>query len=303
MRVQQDPLEDVLALVGASSSLSAGLRAGGEWALSFEAPDTVKFNAVRHGRCVLTVDGLEPIQLGPGDCFLLVEPRPFTIGSAAGLTPVPAGTFFAAAGDGSARVGMADDTYLIGGRFDFGDRARELLLDALPPVVHVPGGSAAAATVGWALDLIDAETRDRPMGSGLVAEHLAMVMLIHVLRLHLDREPARTGWLAGLSDPVVATALRVMHARPADPWTVAGLAREASVSRSLLADRFRRVVGRGPLDYLTGWRIELAADRLRHGDDTVAAIAGAVGYGSESALSNAFKRVTGTSPREYRRGC
>ncbi|GAA1618498.1 AraC family transcriptional regulator [Actinoplanes couchii] len=301
MRVQTDPLEDVLALVGASSRLSAGLLAGGAWALSFEAPDTVKFNAVRRGHCLLVVDGVEPIALGPGDCFLLVEPRPFTMASAADVAPEPAGPYFAAAADGVARVGEGADTYVIGGRFDFGDRARELLLDTLPPVVHVPGGSAAAATLGWALDLIDAETRDRPVGSGLVAEHLAMVMLIHILRLHLDRAPARTGWLAGLSDPVVGVALRVMHARPADPWTVAELAREASVSRSLLAARFRAVVGRGPLEYLTGWRIELAAGRLRRGEDTVAAIARDVGYGSESALSNAFKRVTGTSPRDYRK--
>ncbi|WP_430791766.1 AraC family transcriptional regulator [Actinoplanes sp. G11-F43] len=296
-----DPLEDVLALVGASSSLSAGLVAGGDWALSFEPPDTVKFNALRYGHCRLAVDGAEPIALRPGDCFLLVEPRPFVLASAPGLTPVPAGPYFADAHDGVARVGDGADTYLIGGRFDFGDRARELLLDALPPVVHVPGDSGAAATLRWALDQIDAETRQPAIGSGLVAEHLAMVMLIHILRRHLDHRPAGTGWLAGLSDPVVGTALRVMHARPADPWTVAGLAREASVSRSLLAARFRQVVGRGPLEYLTGWRIELAAAHLRRGEDTMATIARSVGYGSESALSNAFKRVTGASPRAYRR--
>lgn len=301
MTVQKDPLEDVLALVGVSGSMSAGLEAGGQWALAFEPPAAVKFNAVRRGHCLLTVDGVEPIALAPGDCFLLVEPRPFVMASAAGIRPEPAGPYFRAAGDGVARVGERADTYLIGGRFDFGDRAGELFLDALPPVVHVPGDTPAATTLRWSLDLIDAETRTPAMGSGLVAEHLAMVMLIHILRLHLQRAPAGQGWLAGLSDPVVGTALRVMHARPADPWTVAELAREASVSRSLLAARFRRVVGRGPLEYLTGWRIELAADRLRRGEDTMATIARSVGYGSESALSNAFKRVTGASPREYRR--
>lgn len=302
MSVQHDPLEDVLGLVGATGSLSAALQAGGDWAVAFEAPDTVKFNAVRRGRCVLTVEGVAaPIILGPGDCYLLTEPRRFTLASAPGVPPLPAGPIFQAATDGVARTGTGDDTLLIGGRFDFGDRARELLLDALPPVVHVPGDTAAAATLRWSLDLIDTELRTRPVGSTLVTEHLAMIMLIHILRLHLATTPPPEGWLAGLSDSVVGPALRVMHARPADPWTVAGLAKAASVSRSTLAARFRQVVGRGPLDYLTEWRIELAADRLRRDDGTLATIARTVGYRSESALSNAFKRVTGTSPREYRR--
>ncbi|GHJ54312.1 hypothetical protein Nm8I071_36190 [Nonomuraea sp. TT08I-71] len=89
-------------------------------------------------------------------------------------------------------------------------------------------------------------------------------------------------------------------ARPGHPWTVAELAGVVTVSRSTLASRFKDAVGKGPLEYLTKWRIELAADRLRRGDDTVAAIARAVGYSSESALSVAFKRTTGHSPRAYR---
>ncbi|MEU8381921.1 AraC family transcriptional regulator [Streptosporangium sp. NPDC048865] len=305
MSVQQaDPLHDVLTLVGTTSRLSVGLVAGGEWALSFEPPPAVKFNAVRRGRCLLTVDGVpEPIRLAEGDCFLLTRPRAFTLASGPGVRPVPARPVFAAATGGAARVGTGEDAILVGGRFDFGERARELLLDALPPVIHVPGHTAEAATVRWALEQIDAELRDRPLASALVTEHLALVMLIHLLRLHLAvaGPGAVSGWLAGLTDPIVAPVLGAMHARPAHAWTVAQLAGVAAVSRSTLAARFKQVVGRGPLDYLTGWRIELAARRLRHGDETVAAIAREIGYGSESALSNAFKRVTGVSPREYRR--
>ncbi|MEV4114424.1 AraC family transcriptional regulator [Nonomuraea sp. NPDC049695] len=305
MSVQQaDPLEDVLALVGTTSRLSVRLVAGGEWALSYGPPPAVKFVAVRGGHCLLTVDGVpEPIELVEGDCFLLTQPRAFTMASGPGLRPVPAGPVFAAATDGVARVGTGEDVVCIGGRFDFGERARELLLDVLPPVIHVPGRTAEAATVRWALEQIDAELRDRSLASTLVTEHLALVMLIHLLRLHLAvaGQGAVSGWMAGLTDPIVAPALRAMHARPAHAWTVAELAEAAAVSRSTLAARFKRTVGQSPLDYLTGWRIELATDRLRRGDDTVAMIARRVGYGSESALSNAFKRVTGASPREYRR--
>lgn len=294
-----DPLEDVLRLLGTTGHLSTVLVAGGDWALAFDPPDGVKFNALRRGRCRLTVDAVaEPVELVAGDCFLLTQPRCFTLASGPGLTPAPAAPVFAAARDGVAAVGHGDDAYLIGGRFAFGERARELLLDWLPPVIHVPGGTAEAAVVRWALDQIEAELRGRPVAATLVAEHLAVVMLIHLLRLQLTRSAG--GWPAGLGDPVVAAALRAMHARPAYAWTVRELARTAAVSRSTLAVRFKRAVGQGPLDYLTDWRIELAADRLRRGDGTVATIARAVGYGSESALSNAFKRVTGVSPRDYR---
>ena len=99
----------------------------------------------------------------------------------------------------------------------------------------------------------------------------------------------------------MAPALRALHARPAAPWTVAALAATAAVSRSTLAARFSGVVGRSPLDYLTGWRMELACRRLRRSTDPVATIAREVGYGSESAFSTAFKRVLGVAPREYRR--
>ncbi|NMO53621.1 AraC family transcriptional regulator [Actinoplanes sp. TBRC 11911] len=295
-----DPLEDVLALVGTTSHLSIGMRAGGDWALAFDAPPAVKFNAVRRGRCLIVVEDTE-WWLNEGDCFLLTRSLPFVAASGPGLAPVAAAPFFAEARDGVARVGTGDEFHMIGGRFGLGDRGRRLLLDGLPPVIHVPGDTAEAATLRWALAQIDAELRDRPPGSTLVAEHLALVMLIHVLRLHLARAGAATGWLAGLADPMIATALRALHGRPDRPWTVADLAAEAAVSRSTLAARFKLVVGQAPLDYLTGWRIELAADRLRRGD-SVAAIARAVGYGSESALSTAFKRVTGSSPRAFRAG-
>ncbi|MEU7975877.1 AraC family transcriptional regulator [Micromonospora sp. NPDC049089] len=297
-----DPLEDVLALLGATSHVSAGLIGGGRWAVGFDPPAGVKFNAVRRGRCSLRVYGhAEPIDLGPGDCFLLTRPAAYTLFSDPEVPVQPAYPIFAAATDGVAHAGDGDDVFLIGGAFTLGGRARNLLLDNLPPVIHVPADTPEAGTVQWALGEIDAELRSTRLGSHLVAEHLALVLLIRILRLHLARDDQPgSGWLAGLTDPVVAPALRAMHERPAHPWTVDEVARAATVSRSTLAARFKKVVGVGPLEYLTGWRIELAADRIRRSSDTVATIAQAVGYGSESALSVAFKRTTGLSPRAYR---
>ncbi|MQY14048.1 IS5 family transposase IS4811 [Streptomyces sp. RB5] len=297
-----DPLEDVLTLLETRAHLSSGLAAGGRWAVRFDAPPGVKFNAVRRGSCLLEVDGVDaPVALAEGDCYLLTQPRPFTLRSDPDAVAVPAGPLFVAAGDGVARAGAGDDVFLVGGRFTFGDRAHELLLGGLPPVIHVPAGTPHARTVAWALAEIDRELTHRPAAASLVAEHLAVVMLVHVLRLHLAREPhAVPGWPAGLADPVVAAALTALHREPARGWTVAALAEAAGVSRSTLAARFGATVGQGPLEYLTRWRMELAARRLRTGGDTLAAIARGVGYGSESAFGVAFKRVMGVPPGDYR---
>ncbi|GAB3337947.1 AraC family transcriptional regulator [Micromonospora halotolerans] len=262
----------------------------------------MKFNVVRRGDCWLRVDGVpDPLRLLAGDCFLLTRPVAFTLASDPSLPTEPAGPLFTAATDGVAHAGDGDEVFLIGGAFTFTDRAQALLLDDLPPVIRVAAGTPEAATVLRAVDEIDPELRQDAAGARLVAEHLAVVMLVRILRLYLTRDAGHArGWLAGLNDPTVAAVLRRMHARPAHPWTVAELARSAAVSRSTLAARFKQVVGQGPLEYLTAWRIELAADRIRRGDGTVATIARDVGYGSESAFSVAFKRAVGLSPRAYR---
>lgn len=292
-----DPLEDILALLGTTAKFSTGLAAGGDWAVRFGPPAGAKFNTVRRGSCVLAVDGEEPIALAEGDCFLLTRPVGFTLASDLAVPPVPAAPIFAAPVDGLARAGTGSSVVFLGGAFTFSNGA--LLLEQLPTVVHVPAVNPSAAAVGRFLTEIETELSAGAMGSTLVAEHLAVVMLIHVLRFHLTlMPPGARGWLAGLSDEVVATALKAMHGSPAHPWTVEELARRAAVCRSTMAARFKETVGVGPLEYLTGWRIELAADQLRTSSKTVAVIARDVGYSSESALSNAFKRVTGKSPRQ-----
>jgi AraC-like DNA-binding protein len=298
-----DPLDDVLRLLGVRGSLSAPLVAGGDWAVAFPPPAGVKFVGVRRGTALLQVEGEpEPVVLGAGDCCLVTRPRPFVVGSDLTVHPQPAHPLYvAAAADGLARAGAGEEFLALGGSFDFGDRARTLLLDGLPPVVRVPAGTAEAGALDWSLQQLEREVRHPGIGSRLVVEHLVLVMLVQVLRAHLATAGEDApGLLAALADPVVAPALRAMHARPAHPWTVAELAATAAVSRSTLAARFSRALGNGPLEHLTRWRIELAAERLRDGSDTLAVIARTVGYGSESALSNAFKRVTGSSPRQYR---
>jgi AraC-like DNA-binding protein len=173
-------------------------------------------------------------------------------------------------------------------------------LRALPPVFVVrlpdgPGAQWVQASVAYAVEHL-AQSDTSP-----IALRLPELVLIEVLRAHLATAPAVDhGWLAALRDPVLAPALSLMHGAPDRKWTVRELASDTAVSRSLLDDRFRQVLGRSPIRYLTEWRMHLAEDLLARTDTGVAAIARRVGYESEEAFSRAFKRARGLSPSHWR---
>jgi AraC-like DNA-binding protein len=147
--------------------------------------------------------------------------------------------------------------------------------------------------------LADEIVKDEP-GQEVVLDRLLDLLLIAVLRAWFARAESTPAWYRAQSDPVVGHALRLLHNNPAHPWTVAELARETGVSRAALARRFNELVGEPPMTFLMGWRLALAADLLREPDATIGAVAAEVGYGSAFALSAAFKRVWGVSPRDYR---
>jgi AraC-like DNA-binding protein len=173
---------------------------------------------------------------------------------------------------------------------------------AFPPVfvVRMPDGPSARwvqASVAYALE----ETVMSNESTSLISTRLPELVLIEVLRLHLSTAPAADrGWLAALHDPVLAPALALLHGEPDRRWTVAELAAGAAVSRSLLDERFRQVLGRSPIRYLTEWRMHLAEDLLATTDTSVFTIARRVGYDSEEAFSRAFKRARGLSPSHWR---
>jgi AraC-like DNA-binding protein len=177
----------------------------------------------------------------------------------------------------------------------------EPALRALPPVfvVRLPDVTSA----GWVQASIDyaLEYSDPAKAGTMIATRLPELVLIEVLRLHLANAPAADhGWIAALRDPVLAPALSLLHTEPERRWTVAELAAGAAVSRSLLDDRFRQILGRSPIRYLTEWRMHLAEELLVTTDLTVAAVARRVGYDSEEAFSRAFKRARGQSPSHWR---
>jgi AraC-like DNA-binding protein len=176
------------------------------------------------------------------------------------------------------------------------------VLGALPRLVHVRRSRDSADHLGPLIDLAIAEARDRRSGGQCMLVRLSELMFIEVIRRHLSSlPPEETGWLAGLRDPVAGRALALLHARPADGWTLETLAREVGLSRSVLADRFTHFVGQPPMRYLAQWRMQVAARRLADGGAKVAGVALEVGYDSEAAFSRAFKRIVGASPAAWRR--
>jgi transcriptional regulator GlxA family with amidase domain len=172
------------------------------------------------------------------------------------------------------------------------------LLSALPVLVVLRPGEWDSGLVGHVIHEVD---RDAP-GQEVVLDRLLDLVLITALRTWLARPEARPPrWYTAQDDPIVGTALTCIHARPDQPWTVASLAFEARCSRAAMARRFTELVGVPPMTYLTEWRLSCAADLLTRSDATLESIARAVGYSSPFALSAAFKRVRGITPREHRR--
>ncbi|WP_454690052.1 AraC family transcriptional regulator [Achromobacter aloeverae] len=296
-----DPLSEVLSLLGMHSSVFAGLKAGGDWAIDFPPPDGIKFNAVVEGSCWLRVDGVaQPIRLEAGDCFLLSRQRAFSLRSDPALPAIPSDEIYRHAVNGIARCGAADTFFLIGGRLAFGEEAG-LLFDGLPPVAVVKRGSDQASVLSWALQCLAHELATPSPGNAIVVQHLGHIMLVQVLRLYLTQEGSSTpSWLLAVSDPRIGAAIQAIHADPAQRWTLEDLARVAGVSRSTLALRFKQKAGIAPLEYVTRWRMQLAARALKSTHATISSIAQKLGYDSDSAFSHAFKRLMKCSPREYR---
>jgi AraC-like DNA-binding protein len=197
-------------------------------------------------------------------------------------------------------VNPGDDFLVLGSHFALEGDAR-FLLDVLPPVVMLDNESQKES-LRWAVERIMREMRDWQPGGTLVAQQVAYTLLVEALRLHLaDNLQNGTGWLFALADKRMSAALSSIHREPARAWTLQDLARSAGMSRTAFAQTFKRTVGISPMDYLTQWRMTLAAKRMQDTRDTISSIAPALGYRSESAFSAAFKRHWGRSPRQHLR--
>ncbi|WP_158913497.1 AraC family transcriptional regulator [Caulobacter sp. S45] len=293
-----DPLTQIVELLQPSASFSKLVVAGGPWTVRRSEGGGPFYCAVLDGSLRLSTDGREPITLERGD-FALVPASCDSVTSS--LEPPPPGvqTQHVETSPGVFRLGDPDappSVRMLVGHCVCGSDDANLLVSLLPQLVHVRGHRRLITLV----ELVNEETRgDRP-GRETILARLLDVLLIEAIRSTAG-PVAPPGLLRGLADPRLAVALRQIHERPTQAWTVAELAREAGLSRSTFFERFRREVGVAPIEYLLGWRMAQAKDLLRREGASVAQVAARVGYSSASTFSVAFGRHVGTPPILYAR--
>jgi AraC-like DNA-binding protein len=267
----------------------------------------VIFHLITEGECFVEIGDDAPVRLIAGDAVLFPQGHAHRMTSQPGLPPASGGRnlgeVFARRPRQLAYGGGGATTRLVCGYLACDARLAKMLLAGLPPLVrvNVRGSNAGIwleASVRYAL----AEARSpRPGGAGVLAK-LSEVLFIEVLRLYMNEQgEGRTGWLAGVGDRIVGAALNALHRRPAHAWTLEELASEAATSRSVLAERFQHLVGSSPMQYLTQWRMLLAANLLSGSNAPLARIAEDVGYQTDTAFSRAFRREYGTPPAAWRR--
>ncbi|MEV6448957.1 AraC family transcriptional regulator [Amycolatopsis sp. NPDC051716] len=303
-----DVLSDLLHRAHAGHALVRQLVQRPPWSLAFAEAPPLTLVATLGGHASLRVGDTVPVRLTAGDLALISAPA-YTIADDPGTPPqlVIRGTKkypVAGAepvGNPAPRTygdGTPGATTMLRGAYELRGAAAERLLALLPSLAVVPAGPRTRG----ALDLLAAEVACDEPGQDAVLRRLLDLVLVLALRGWCARMAPPPAWYRGLSDPGVGEALRSLHTEPAHRWTVAELAARAGLSRAAFAARFARLVGEPPLTYLTGWRMTLAADLLRDTEDTVAAVARAVGYDDPFAFSVAFKRVRGASPSDWRHG-
>ena len=309
-----DPLSDLLRVVRLDGAFFFAVEAVEPWSVETAAArelsprimpaaeHLISYHILTEGRCYGGVRGEEPVELIAGDVLVFPQGDAHVMSSARGLRPGP-DVHTAAPARYPETVHLGDQgprgAVFVCGFLGCDLRPFNPLLAALPRRLHVRGLSDA--WVGTFTRQLTEESRLGRPGSDTVLTRLAELMFIEVLRRYLeDLPPGQTGWLAGLRDELVGRVLALLHARPGHPWSLDELAREALSSRSNVAKRFAEVVGQPPMQYLTQWRMQVAANLLVQTGAKVATIGGEVGYDSEAAFSRAFKKATGVAPGAWR---
>ena len=281
------------------------------WSVRIEDRAPLSLVSVVRGHAWVIPGDEPPVRLDPGSVAVMRGPDPYTFADDPGTPPqvvirpgqhctTPDGLDLAQAmalGVRSWGNSPAGRTAMLIGTYERHSEVGRPLLSALPRLAVVP----ADAWDSPLLALLAQEIVKDEAGQESVLDRLLDLLLVAVLRVWFAGHRAEApGWYRAQGDPVVGQALRALQDNPAHPWTVASLAREAGVSRAALARRFTELVGEPPMSYLTGWRLALAADLLREPGATISAVAQHVGYSTPFALSTAFKRVRGVSPKEHR---
>lgn len=297
-----DPLSDVLLLLKPTTYRAGGFDLGGDFSIKFPQHESIKCYAVVSGQCWLSVEGVpNPLRIEAGDCFVLPHPLFSCLASNPTLTPVNAPEIFPFPLNGRiASWNGGGDCLLVGANFVPLGKPANILFSELPPIMHIRNSPDKAA-MRWCLEKLREELLSPQPGGLLISQQLAYMMLVQALRLQLAQGwKGGAGWLFALSDKQISASIASIHDNAAHDWTVEELGQIAGMSRSSFALTFKQTVGISPIEYLTRWRMLLAADRVVSTRDSVSEIARSLGYESGSAFTKVFKKILGCSPREYR---
>ena len=297
-----DPLSQVIGLLKPQAVAWRVIEAHNGWRLRLPTADLVVFGQAIQGRCHATLADGRRLDVEAGDFLLMPAPRSWMISTTDTGPVVDLKALIADPSILLSDVGDPVVTRLITGAFTFAAPNAGLMIGLMPALVHVRGADVVAGRLGALLTLLGDEALAERPGRSLVLDRLLEILLVEALRRQPSGLPdARPGLMAGLADPRIGAALRLMHGHVQRAWTVLDLARQAGMSRSAFAARFAEIVGAPPIDYLSNWRMALAKSALSGAKTPMAEIAALAGYASVSAFSTAFSRATGRSPTTYSR--
>jgi AraC-like DNA-binding protein len=314
-----DVLSEVLRAVRLEGALFFNAEFSAPWCLRSAASATmapylrpgaghvILYHFLIEGRAYAQLPGGQRQELVAGDIVILPHGDPHLLGNGPAYTPVDALKTFSRSLSDSLKLtrfgGGGEITRFVCGFMACEPRLSEVFLSGLPKIlkVHVADGPSGQ----WIKDSIlfsVGGVNGSLAGSGLVLAKLSEVLFVETLRLYISAlPPDQLGWLAGARDPVIGKALALLHKDPAHPWSIPDLARSIGLSRTRFVGRFRHFLGKSPMAYLAEWRLKLAAEILQSTEDSVAAIAAAVGYGSEASFNRAFRREFDCPPARFRR--
>ena len=305
VRAVPDAVSDVLSLVRMRSKAICANDFALPFSLSLRGP-SARFHIVESGFAYVVLDRKSPVRIEPGDLVILPLGGGHVLSSDPALPAVPINHAVREATRSGPvyqfGAGTGEQTRMICGEFTFAGVLAPKLMSVLPVMIHIK--ERDGSPVEWlklTSNFLAEETRGAKPGSNVLVARLLEVLFVQALRQWGSRTPGNLDWLSGLMDAQVGKALSAIHDEPGRNWTVESLAALSGLSRSAFAARFPAAVGQPPLQYLTRWRLNLAADQLRAGSARVGEIAQKVGYGSEAALTRAFKAQFGSTPAAFRR--
>jgi AraC-like DNA-binding protein len=314
-----DTLSEVLRAVRLTGAVFFDIQASAPWvAETAPARDVgphmmpgvehvIEYHVITSGSCWAGIPGETPLRLEAGDIIVFPQGDAHVLSSEPGMRGDPYGFPKNAYTRNlpialSVGAGSNDKAHVVCGFLGCDARPFNPLLSALPRVLHVRRTDTDGAHVHFVELAITESAAQRPGGNTVLAR-LSELLFIEVVRRYIATlPPENVGWLAGLRDEGIGRVLASLHARPTHEWSLDELAREGGMSRSVLAERFAHFVGVPPMQYLTQWRMQLTATLLSTTTLSLAEIAEQVGYGSETALSRAYKRWVGVAPADWRRG-